>query len=649
MKAKDITGLTGLPMTAADIMTLHESHLGYFDDLWTRGKENELYRTGKNLSDKQEGDYYKQDRIPFPNAITADKLNRVISSERNSRTSMTAEAKKPESEVKAELVKLRFKQVESDSDLQWTESEIFESGVAIIYGVGEVCTEYNRKNKKVTIIKDVDYQNVIWDSNARKYFKEDASFMAERKLVYRRDIRLDYGDAVADAIEITNSQWGRTINDYYGVSDIRGRRDNDIIPIFKHYQKVIRTLWYVIFNGDVVAKETSKQDAEEVLRMLKLPYLFEGVEIPKADVQRHDEECLDKYILTPSNILEYEETDLEDYTYIIYQAFHFKDKIWCLTDILKPKNKFMDKLISQIDYAFGADLKNGWEIIEPWLAEGQSIEEAIRSVKNGEPIISNRPGALRSIPSKGANPQWLQVYSVLKEDEAEYAGGALFSGGDVGKQREAKETVAMKLRQQQLIATLFIDNLRRWKIEAFKRVLGELKRNDTDEQTIKIHGGALSPMMLELLQKSGIYSPSQTKPGVGYITLNQPGNKLSYLDDADVDIAIKEESIADGQKEIEYEKMTMIEKNDPDLLLSPSWRKIKLEKIGAVSYEDLQKIETEIEQAKQMQAKQAEEARQAALGIEREKLNISKADVLVKDKGRIIGATNQKELVNAVQ
>ena len=118
MKAKDITGLTGLPMTAADIMTLHESHLGYFDELWTRGKENELYRTGKNLSDKQEGDYYKQDRIPFPNAITADKLNRVISSERNSRTSMTAEAKKPESEVKAELVKIKFKQVESNSDLQ---------------------------------------------------------------------------------------------------------------------------------------------------------------------------------------------------------------------------------------------------------------------------------------------------------------------------------------------------------------------------------------------------------------------------------------------------------------------------------------------------------------------------------------------------
>ena len=131
-------GLTDTPMSAAGLVALHQGHLDYFNELHNRGIENERYRKGTNLSPSQEQDYYNQDRIPFPSAITADKLNRIISSERNSKTSAKAEATKPESEVKAELLTMRFKKVEQDSDLPYIESEIFESGVAVIYGVGQL-------------------------------------------------------------------------------------------------------------------------------------------------------------------------------------------------------------------------------------------------------------------------------------------------------------------------------------------------------------------------------------------------------------------------------------------------------------------------------------------------------------------------------
>ena len=86
-------GVIDADLTPADLVTIHSGHIDYFDKLHARGKENELYFQGMNLSSKQEDDYYKQDRIPFPNAITADKLQRIISTERNSRTFAKAEAR----------------------------------------------------------------------------------------------------------------------------------------------------------------------------------------------------------------------------------------------------------------------------------------------------------------------------------------------------------------------------------------------------------------------------------------------------------------------------------------------------------------------------------------------------------------------------
>jgi hypothetical protein len=275
-----------------------------------------------------------------------------------------------------------------------------------------------------------------------------------------------------------------------------------------------------------------------------------------------------------------------------------------MTDILKPKNKFMDKLLSQIDHAFGKDLKDAWEVVLPWLASGQSLEQVMRDLRDGKPVFVNRPGAIKSVPPKGANPQWLQIYSVLKEDLAEYSGGALFSGVQPGAQREAKETVAMKLKQQQLVTTLFVDNLRRWEQEFYRRTMWWFNKFDNEEHIIKIHGGKLSPGMLQLLQENGLYQPSQNEYGAGYVSLNKPGVQMSYLDTSDIDIEITDESSSDAEKENEFQKMSLVEQSDPDIKLSPTWRQKKLENISSIGYEDRNKIQQEIEQARMAQQQQ---------------------------------------------
>ena len=50
-EATEIRGVLDTPYSAADLSTMIDNHMPYFEDLWERGRENELYMKGENLSD----------------------------------------------------------------------------------------------------------------------------------------------------------------------------------------------------------------------------------------------------------------------------------------------------------------------------------------------------------------------------------------------------------------------------------------------------------------------------------------------------------------------------------------------------------------------------------------------------------------------
>ncbi|MFA5715089.1 MAG: hypothetical protein WC998_05090 [Candidatus Paceibacterota bacterium] len=623
---KEIRGIKDAPCSAADLSSLIGSHMPYFNKLWEEGKENELYMKAVNLSEKKKKDYVKQQRAHFSLPMVCDKLSRVISSERNSRTYAKAEATKPESEILAELVTLRFRKIERDSNMEYAESEVFQSGVGVKYGVMEWVVEYDRHGNPKPIGKKRDYLDVMWDSNAREYDKSDGAFFAHRKKVYRLDIERDYGEKVAQNIEINSTTFGRPANENWGVSNQYGKRDFDVIYVYRIFVKVLRETFHVVFGTDDHITY-SRQEAEEVERMLKVPYILDGQTIPRSEIVPIKEYGYDYYETTLNEILKYEETDLEAYPFGVYQAFQFEDQIWCMTDILKPINKLMDKFLAQIDQAIGADIKNGWEIVVSWLAEGYTYQQAIQKVKRGEPLPVMRPGAIRSIPYKGANPQWMEMLSVLDSMGDKYTGGDLFSGVQRGRQRESTESVRIKMQKQELIATLFIDNLRRWKRGFFTQGLWYLKKYDTAEAIQKVHGNSLTPEMIQLLRENQVYIPSEAGKGIGYVRLNNPENELTILKNADVDINIVEENISDTYKDSQYQRMISSEQYDPTLALSPTWRRLKLEKMD-VSYEDRQKIEAEVEQIRNQQMAMAQQQRA-------EEMNLKKAEALIKDKGSV--------------
>ena len=649
--ANDIESLTNdkdIPLKASDLRSMIDNHQSFFNSMMLDATENELYLRGTNLTDAQKQIYANKGRGHFPISLTADKISRVVKSQQDAKRSAKAEPLSEGSEIKAELYTQKFKKVEKDSEFEFVSGEIFTSGVGVKFGVAEIVVDYDKKGNPIIKVVKRDYQDVRWDGNAQEYDKSDGSFMGYQKKVARLDIRRDYGDKVANRISINTGTWGRQTQQNWGIQDKNGNADFDVIVIYCLWVKTMRKTWHVVFGGDDF-EEFSKADAENRELNLKLPYILLDQEIPPSEIVEHNDWGYDYYETTFNEILLYEQTILPFYPLEIYQAFHFEGSIWCLTDLLKPNNKLMDKMLAQIDYALGTDVKNGWELVTSWLETGITVEDAIKRIKNGDVLPVIRPGALNAIKQKGFNPQWMEVLILVKTFEDQLSGGDLYSGVREGKSRESEKAVLAKMSKQEAIAGLFINNLSRWHRSLFKKVAWFIETFDTEESQQKITQTKLSPMIKDTLETNGVYTPSKTSKGEGYIKYNVPDNEFTSLKNPDIDIYVTDESLSATEKMSVYENMLLAEKSFPDLLLSQTWNEKKMELIETINYEDRAKVWQEIQEAKQAQMQQAQQDREIALKMEQEKINISKAQVLVSDKGNQVGQSKSKEKADVAE
>lgn len=596
------------PLTVEQLTMMHAVNFAYFDKLWRSGEENERYISADPFTDQEKQDYSNEGRFPYSVPMIPHKINTIVASEKDSRTTFKIEAvSDPMDEPKAELATIRLKNIEQKTGLKYIESDVFLSGVGVKYGVIALRIEQDDAGNNVIVFDEVDYKDFIWDCNARKYEKDDAVFMAEMKRVYRFQLDIDYPDIdkqYSGQVDLwaNGRQWAE-----YFVTTSAKRDDLDVITKFTHYQKVMRDYYCVFFKGEKVAEERSKKDAEDILKMLKLPSLVQGLPEPPAFIEKAPKPRMDKYVFTYTDILEYEETELDFFPYTIYQAFQFKDKIWCMTDVLKSPQIFLDRTIAQIDYSFGKDVKDGFEVVVPKLADGITAEEAVRRAKNGEGVPVLASGSISWIQRNSIDPQWLSIYEVMLSLAEDVSGGRSFSGLQ-DSAGESGVAIKQKLIQGEKIASLFIDNKFRMKRDLGKKALNMLALFDTAPYAMKVLGGALTPEMLQLLMMQNIYKPSEITQGVGYAKMNQPGNPLSsmeWLKDRDFELQVVEEQLSESQRQMKYQMYLMAEQRDQSLLMSPTWRRLKLE-VMDIPYSDRQKILAEFEQ-QMMEQKQAEQ------------------------------------------
>ena len=594
------------PLNVQELCLMYIQNFGYFDKLWRRGEENERYISADHHTDEDKRDYANDGRYPYSVALTAQKINTIMASDKENRTSFKVEAiSDPNDEIKAEIAGLRLKNIEARSGLKYIESDVTLSGVGVIYGVTAIRTKLNDAGDTEIYLEEVDYKDFIWDANAKTYEKHDAVFMAEKTRAYRYQIEADYPD-----IDFNNpglGDWwnGRSFVEYFISTNLK--MEYDLITKFTHYQKVLRDYYCVFFNGEKVAEYRDKADADDILKRLKMPFLLQGLPEPPAFVEKKRKTKMDKYVFTLNDILEYEETELDFFSYSIYQAFQFKDKIWSMTDVLKSNQIFLDRLVAQMDYAFGRDIKDGFEVVVPKLMDGISAEEAVRRAKAGEGVPVMMAGSIKWIDKNSLDPNWITVYSIMMDLGNDLGGGRSFAGLE-DSSGESGVAIRQKMMQGEKIASLFIDNKFRSKRDLGTKLVKMVGLYDTAPYIMKVLGGSLSDEMIQVLQQQNLYTPSQFNQGVGYIKMNQQNQltKMEWLNNAEFELTVTEETLSESRRQQKYLMYLEAEKSDQTLLMSPTWRKMKYE-VMDIPFSDRQKLLQEFEMLQEQQRQEAEE------------------------------------------
>lgn len=612
------------PLSATQLEQLHDQGITFFNDKWKEGEENERYQKVKNWSADKEKKIKGQGRQPYSIPIAVTKLNTIYATQKQARTQFRVIANvDPNDEIKAEVATLMLRDDERQSKLPYMESEVFQSGVGIKYGAGEAYVDYSGIIPKFKFRK-IDYKNVVWDTNSREYDLSDALWQAKVDRMYRYQAAQEYGDKDINGeggVSAEEGNWGRDKSSYYVSKNPNGKSDFDIIAVFTHYQKVMRKYWYVLhpnqlgFLGDgmYMKKFDSKDKAEEHLREINIPYIVNGFD-RAGEVQDKDEVSYDKYVFADTKILKYEQTTYPSFPIKIYRCFHFEDDFWSFMDVIKSPQVFYDRLLAQIDYSFGSDIKTVYQLNTNALAEGTTFEKAKAIIEQTGGVVpaNSSEDIVKAVKAQGVNPQWLTIATVMQSLMEDFAGGRNFQGlqdsaGESGK--------AINLRQQQgaLVAFLMLDNLSRWKQELGEFALYLHKEYDSVERQIKIQGAELTPEMLQVLNSNGITAPSQTDPESMFVKVGG----IDFLKDAELELTVTEAALTKNEKEFKYLQLLEMGRANQVLWQMPAYIMMLLEYNPDVPNRMKKQLIDQINQYNQQQQ-----------DLEQQKLNVQKAGIL---------------------
>lgn len=614
--------LTETPLTKEMLMDLFVSNLPYFERKYKLAKTNEMYNRGDSWTPDEVREIENQGRNAYSIPLTASKLTYIKSEQKKAKTIWKVEAATdPQDEVKAELATLRLRDIARQNNWQYKKNEVFDSGVGICATPVQICVEKDNDYNDVIKLKIRDYRDVIWDSNAKDYERNEAVFWAVSDKIYRYQIEKDYGVKLSAGQDLL---FGREKIEYFISNNKNGVQELDIINRITHYHKVLRDYWLVIIEGEVVYEAKSQKEAKKHLNAQLQPTAETRAELPPHSIVKAPREKIDRYVYTYDGILEYEEMDISKAPISLYSAFTYLNDSWTMTDLLKDPQRFLDRLIAQIDYSFGVDVKNSYEINVSKLAKGETPTTAINKLNAGNEYISvNENGAIVPIQSQGANPQWQGMAGIMQSIIEDVSGGRAFQGLQESA-GESGRAILAKQQQGQLIASLFADNLNRFDKDLGEKILALEQLISKNEYVMKVHGGALDERMVEMLMNEGIYKPSEIGEG-GYIKMNQD-NKLSWLNNARFELVVTHETLTEADREKRFAELTMLNEMMPGIVTP----EVFLEYTD-ISYANKNKILQAYQSRLQAEAEaiQTENAvKQAGVQQSQEKINLEKAKFL---------------------
>lgn len=607
------------PLSLNDLLNLHDQVISFFTVKWEEAERNEKRFLGRNWTAEQEAEIEAQDRYPYSFPLAMTKINTIRSVMRESRVNARIEATiDPNDQIKAELATLQIKDVEKRNDFQALEADVMDLGLAVHPAVTKTYIDTKGIYPEV-IVKSVDYKNFVWDINAISHDlsdkKDGALWVAEIEKSPRKFAENEYDLDLSEEIE-DSTNWGREKLSYY--INRADNKENDIISIFHHYQRVERDYYCVIFpdteqiygiTKKIVARYKSKQEAQSHLIQLNMPYMMAGIP-PEGNVIKKKYQAIDHYQFTYYKMLNYEELDFERFPYAQYFGVKMMNDYASFLTFLSSPQLFFDRLWAQIDYSLGTDLKKVTEVNESNLSSKHSVEDVIKVAEDGGVLFKKSPENLFNLTEgKGVNPQVFEIAGILQSYLEDFTGGRSFQGL---KEQSNESGVAIQAKQKQglLIATILWDNFKRWKKSQIMNVIEYLRKYETYERTIKVIGGALTPQMVQILQAMQIYLPGINGGGDGYVKIYSSQNKMTYLDDFEFELSITEDELTDTERMTKYLMVVEAEQQDPNLRKLPSWMMLKLRYMDIPEY-DRQMIMQEYQNmlGMQAQAQQMEQSR----------------------------------------
>ena len=535
-----------MPASTKEIHEMHAEAIPHFRERLTTASRNERYKKGEHWTTEEAEILSSQNRQPYAIPLLSNKINTVLAMQRQNRTSFKVVATSdPDDELKAEAATILLSQKEKEAGLKYLESEVFDAGISINFGAAEICTE----GGKVTI-RTINHKNLIWDPFARDYLLNDARFMAKVKYLHRHQIESQYG-------KLPSSDYASLFGEYIH-GRLPGVDGSQIMPIMTHYQRTSKEQYAILMHGVCTGVFHTKQDAEQ-----EMAHRIQAGEIEHSSIRviPTSREVIERYLLTGNEVLEYESIPFDTYPICVYRSFHFGTSHWTLADLLYHPQLFLDRIIMQIDHSFGRDVKNVFQGNIHTLAEGETPETAKMKAEQTGGIIWTRSNdeVFRPLRQSGVNPQYMQMAGIMQSYLEDLSGGRSFHGlhdaaGESGK------AILAKQQQGQMVASLFLDNLNRWKRELGKRLFERIIHHESDTCTVKVLGDDLTDHVRNAMQEQMLYIPSRFHPGSGYVKIP---NLKEYFRDASLELLVTEAPMNESLRAEKFDRLLELHKAFP--------------------------------------------------------------------------------------
>lgn len=495
-------------LTHTEITELHLESLPLFEEAWKRGKRNERYKQGMHWTPEEVESIRDQYRQPYSISLMNHKINNILSTQRQSRTSVMVSAP-PEYGMHAEIATSILRNKERTEDLPRIESDVFESGLSVCFGAAEIIPTAAGGEVKTTV-KKRDYLDVFWDGSSRDYNLADALFIAVGETFRRESVEKKYGKISSYGHPLFTHSFYRDENG----GSLRGGKET--VRLVSHYTRTLRREYLLLFNdhkgisglknGIYGGKYLSRHEAERSLREFTSLYLERDLEPPMSEILPVDGEVITKYLLTGGEIVDVTELPISSIPVAVYCPFRFENRFWSLADLLVEPQIFLDRVFMQIDYSLGRDVKNVYQGNVHALAESETPETALRKAERTGGIIWTRTGeeVFRPLKVSGVNPQYFQLAAVMQGFIEDLAGGRSFHGLSEYSNESGKAIMA-KQKQGMLAAGLVLDNLRRWKCSLGEKLLEATLQYEGEEAV----AAAAGQMKGETVEGGGLPSAGE--------------------------------------------------------------------------------------------------------------------------------------------